>query len=212
VTKNDIEVVPYNPKWPELFAAEAKRIKQALGSNCIDIHHIGSTSVPGLSAKPIIDILPVVKDILEVDQATEAMELLGYEAKGEFGMASRRFFRKGQDIRTYHIHVFEEGDPEVGRHLKFRDWMRSHEDDARSYEKLKLELAAQFPNDRLKYALGKDAFIASMDAKDGYDGWRLVQALTDREWAAVNALRQKYIFKSRADPYTWTFKHKDHVH
>jgi len=196
-----IEVVPYNPKWPQLFEVEAALIKKALGDNCIAIHHIGSTSVPGLSAKPIIDILPVVKDILEVDPRTKLMEDLGYLAKGENGMAFRRFFQKGADIKTHNVHVYEEGDPEINRYIKFRDWMRSHPDDRDAYAKLKVELAAKFPHDILSYCNGKDAFVASIDNKDGYDGWRMVQALTHREWAAVSSLQQKV-------PNT----EKDHIH
>lgn len=210
--KRKIEVVTYNPEWPEMFELEAELIKQVLGSNCVTIHHIGSTSVPGLSAKPIIDILPVVKNILEVDKAAKAMEDLGYEVKGEFGIAFRRFFQKGKNIRTHNVHVYEEGDPEINRYLKFRDWMRSHEDEAQAYANLKIELAAKFPEDILQYCNGKDAFVAKIDIKDGFDGWRMVQALTDREWATVRDLRQKYFFKSNEDPYTWTFKHKDHIH
>lgn len=210
--KKNIEVVTYNPEWPEMFESEAAVIKQALGSNCITIHHIGSTSVPGLSAKPIIDMLPVVRDIQEVDTATKAMESLGYEAKGEFGIAFRRYFQKGKNIRTHNVHVYQESDPEISRYLKFRDWMRSHADDAENYAKLKTELAAKFPQDILSYCNGKDAFVASIDAKDGFDGWRIVQALTDREWSAVRNLRQRYFFKSKEDPYTWTFELKDHIH
>ncbi len=210
--ERNIEVVDYDPHWPEMFESEAKFIKQALGNNCIAIHHIGSTSVPGLKAKPIIDIVPVVRDIQEVDKATKAMESLGYEAKGEYGIAFRRFFQKNKNIRTHNVHVYQEGDPEISRYLKFRDWMRSHADDAESYAKLKEELAAKFPQDILQYCNGKDAFVANIDAKNGFDGWRMVQALTDREWAAVRNLRQKYFFKSNIDPYTWTFEHKDHIH
>lgn len=210
--KKDIEVVPYNLQWPEMFASEAELIKQALGNNCITIYHIGSTSVPGLSAKPIIDMLPVVRDIQEVDKATKAMESLGYEVKGEYGIAFRRYFQKNKNIRTHNVHAYQEGDPEISRYLKFRDWMRSHPDDAKSYAKLKEELAAKFPQDILHYCNGKDAFVASIDAKDGFDGWRIVQALTDREWSAVRNLRQQYFFKLKEDPYTWTFEHKDHIH
>jgi GrpB-like predicted nucleotidyltransferase (UPF0157 family)/GNAT superfamily N-acetyltransferase len=210
--KKNIEVVPYNPKWPQMFENEALLIKQALGDNCIAIHHIGSTSVPGLNAKPIIDVLPVVKDILEVDNATKAMERLGYEAKGEYGIAFRRYFQKGVNVRTHNVHVYEKGDTEINRYLKFRDWMRSHADDAQAYATLKLELASKFPNDILNYCSGKDAFVASIDAKDGFDGWRIVQALTNREWAAVRTLRQQYFFKLKPDPFTWTFEHKDHIH
>lgn len=211
---NIIEVVPYDPQWPKLFESEALLIQQALGDNCLAVHHIGSTSVPGLSAKPIIDILPVVKDILQVDTATKAMERLGYEAKGEYGIAFRRYFQKGSDVRTHNVHVFEEGDPEISRYLRFRDWMRIHNDDAQAYATLKIELALKFPQDILKYCFGKDAFVASIDAKDGFNGWRIVRALTDREWATVRALRQQYFFKliSSPDPFTWTFEHKDHIH
>jgi GrpB-like predicted nucleotidyltransferase (UPF0157 family)/dihydrofolate reductase len=206
-----IEVVPYDPQWLELFATEAELIKSALGDNCVAVHHIGSTSVPGLSAKPIIDMLPVVRDIQAVDQATKAMESLGYEVKGEYGIAFRRYFQKSKDVRTHNIHVYQENDPEISRYLKFRDWMRSHPADAKAYGKLKEELAVT-SQDMLQYCNGKDAFVASIDAKDGYDGWRMVQALTDREWSAVRNLRQLYFFKSKEDPYTWTFNHKDHVH
>lgn len=209
---SSIEVVPYNSNWPTMFEQESALIQQALGANCILIHHIGSTSVPGLPAKPIIDMLPVVKNILEVDKATKAMESLGYVVKGEYGIAFRRYFQKGRNSRTHNVHVYEEGDPEINRYLKFRDWMRSHEDEARAYGNLKVELAAKFPHDILQYCNGKDTFVASIDAKDGFDGWRMVKALTDREWATVRTLRQKYFFTSNVDPYTWTFEHKDHVH
>ncbi len=207
-----IEVVPYHDHWPTMFEQESTLIQHALGTNCLIIHHIGSTSVPGLSSKPIIDILPVVKNILEVDKAAQAMEDLEYEVKGEYGIAFRRYFQKNKNVRTHNVHVYEEGDPEIDRYLKFRDWIRSHEDDAQAYANLKIELAAKFPQDLLQYCNGKDAFVASIDAKDGFDGWRMVQALTDREWLTVRNLRQKYFFKSNEDPYTWTFKYKDHIH
>jgi GrpB-like predicted nucleotidyltransferase (UPF0157 family) len=207
-----VEVVPYNSSWPMMFKTEALLIKQALGKNCIAIHHIGSTSIPGLSAKPVIDILPIVKDIREVDSATKAMEGLGYEARGEYGIAFRRYFPKGGDLRTHNVHVYEEGDPEIDRYLKFRDWLRSHDEDAQAYAKLKLELAEKYPEDILQYCFGKDVFVANIDAKDGFDGWRIVKALTDREWKSVHNFRNKVFFKSNDDPFSWTFEHKNHVH
>lgn len=206
-----IEVVSYDPDWPRLFEIEASQIRQALGRNCIDIHHIGSTSVPGLSAKPIIDMLPVVKNILEVDPAAKAMENLGYAAKGEYGIAFRRFFQKGIPVRTHNVHIYEEGDPEIGRYIKFRDWMRFHADDAQAYAKLKLDLADKYPDDILSYCMGKDAFVAQIDAKDGFKGWRIVQALTEREWNAVLNLRQQF-FISSSDPFAPVSKEKEHIH
>lgn len=206
-----IQVVPYNEEWPQQFQQEARAIQQVLGNNCLTVHHIGSTAVPGLSAKPIIDLLPVVKNILQVDQVIEEMKSLGYEAKGEAGMAFRRFFQKGEKKRTHHVHVYEEGDPEVGRYLKFRNWMRSHPADALAYQRLKLDLAIKFPNDRLAYCFGKDAFVASIDEKDGFSGWRLVQALTDREWATAHHLREQF-FRLHQIPVRNPLRTKDHIH
>jgi GrpB-like predicted nucleotidyltransferase (UPF0157 family) len=162
-----IEVVPYNPDWPQMFEAEAELIKKALGDNCIAIHHIGSTAVPGLSAKPVIDILPVVKSLIEVDRSVKAMEQIGYEALGEYGIPLRRFFQKGGDFRTHHVHVFEKGNPAISRHLQFRDWLRTHPGDAKAYQELKFKLASKFPNDSESYVKGKEAFIQSIDAKIG---------------------------------------------
>ncbi|MFI4938719.1 MAG: GNAT family N-acetyltransferase [Candidatus Berkiellales bacterium] len=205
-----IEVVPYNPKWTEMFDTQAQLIKQALGKNCIAIHHIGSTAVPGLAAKPIIDIIPVVHDIVAVDTATKNMEKLGFVAKGEYGMLFRRYFQKEE----FNIHVFEDGNPVIERHLKFRDWMRTHPEDRDAYAKLKEDLALQYPNDILSYCFAKDAFVASIDAKTGFNGLHIVKALTPREWESVRNFRQKYFFDKVpiSDPYTWTFDHQDHLH
>jgi GrpB-like predicted nucleotidyltransferase (UPF0157 family)/GNAT superfamily N-acetyltransferase len=209
-----IKVVSYDSEWLCMFEREAKLIKIALGNNCIDIHHIGSTSVPGLKAKPIIDILPVVKDILPVDQTVLAMADLGYEAKGEYGIPFRRYFQKRSAHSRHNVHIFEQGNPEIDRHLKFRNWMRLHVSDRDAYGKLKAELALKFSHDIMNYCLGKDAFIADIDTKTGFDGLRIVQALTDCEWKAVRHLRQKYFFDRVPidDPYTWTFKNPQHVH
>ncbi len=211
---NAIEVVHYRNEWLDMFASEAQLIQQALGDNCLMVHHIGSTSVPGLAAKPIIDMIPVVKNILHVDQATAAMEQFGYIAKGEFGMLFRRYFQKRDDERAYNVHVYEEGNPEIGRHVKFRDWMIAHADDREAYGHLKKALAIKFPQDILSYCMGKDEFVADIDTKTGFDGLRVVQALTDREWQAVRQFRLAYFSDrvSAADPYTWTFKHAEHIH
>ena len=139
----DIEIVPYNLDWPELFKTESIKIQQALGDNCIEIHYIGSTSVPELAAKPIIDMIPVVRDIGAVNNL--AMEALGYEAKGEFGIPFRSYFTKGKDIRTHNIHIFEQGNLEIERHLKFRDWMRNNPVDKEAYANIKNSLAEKFP-------------------------------------------------------------------
>lgn len=211
----EVVVVPYNNNWPSLFAQEADNIKTALGSNCIAIHHIGSTAVPGLAAKPIIDILPVVEDIMLVDAANGNMEKLGYSCKGEFGMLFRRYFQKEQNgIRTYNVHVFEKDSPDIERHILFRNWMRDNAVDRQAYAELKQNLAKQYSNDIFQYVMGKDSFVSAIDAKTGFNGLRIVKALTDQQWQHVHELRQKFIFDSISitDPYTWTFTHTDHVH
>ncbi len=205
-----IEVAPYDPNWPNIFAAEAAKIKQALGNNCIAIHHVDSTSVPGLAAKPIIDIVPVVRDIIALDQNISVMEALGYEAKGEYGILFRRYFQK----KGFNVHIFEQTSAEIDGHLLFRDWMRDHADDREHYAKLKQDLALRYPNDIYQYVFGKDAFVKTIHSKTGFNGLRVVKALTLREWAAAKHFRDTYFFSPHGidDPYTWTFDHCEHAH
>lgn len=208
--KKIIEIVPYDPNWPHIFEAEAIEIKKALGNNCLDIHHIGSTSVPGLAAKPVIDMVSVVHNIMTLDDATGAMEILGYEAKGEYGMIFRRYFQK----KGFNIHVFEQTSSEIDGHLLFRDWMREHAADRESYATLKQDLALRYPNDIYQYVFGKDAFVKNIHSKTGFNGLRVVKSLTPREWAAAKHFRDTYFFGPHGieDPYTWTFNHEEHAH
>ena len=151
-----VVVLPYSDEWPLKFREAAKELQGVFESEVITIHHIGSTSVIGLPAKPIIDIMPVVKDIARVDSFNDAMRELGYEAKGENGIAGRRYFQKGGNDRTHHVHVYEEKSPEIGRHLAFRDYLRAHPDMAKKYGELKEELAKRFPRDIAAYISGKE--------------------------------------------------------
>ena len=123
-------------------------IREILTDNCIAIYHIGSTSVPGLAAKPIIDIMVAVRSLETVDRTAEAFSKTGYEYLGEFGIAGRRYLRKGGDERTHQIHIFQMDDwNNIGRHLAFRNYMRIHEKERTEYAKLKIELARKFPYD-----------------------------------------------------------------
>lgn len=207
---NAIQVIPYDPNWSSIFEFEANDIKKALGDNCVEIYHIGSTSVPGLAAKPIIDMLPVVHDILTVDDAINAMERLGYEAKGEYGMLFRRYFQK----QGFNIHIFEENSSEISGHLLFRDWIRTNEIDRVHYAALKQDLALRYPNDMHQYVFGKDAFIKNVLSRAGFDGLRVVKALTPQEWASAKEIRNTYFFHPHGieDPYTWTFNNEAHAH
>lgn len=209
-----IDVVPYDLQWNNLFEREAALIRDVLGENCLEIHHIGSTSVPGLPAKPIIDMIPVVKDIRAVDACAESMIALGYQVIGECGIPFRRLFNKDGYPHTANVHIFEAGNPEVERHLRFRDYLRTHDAARDAYGALKLQLAQTYREDRNAYTMAKGDFIQDIDAKAGFTGLRLVQALTDEEWAAAKRYRQQYFFDpiSLEDPYTWTFTAKGHYH
>jgi GrpB-like predicted nucleotidyltransferase (UPF0157 family) len=162
-----VEVVPHNPKWRDAFAEEKQHILQAFGDNVVAIHHIGSTAIPSIYAKPIIDLLVEVKAIAKIDRCNLSMVALGYETMGEFGIPSRRFFRKNNaaGVRTHHVHAFEVSNPELEKHLAFRDYMIAHQEDAQQYSELKRELARKYPHDIDSYMDGKDEFIQQMNAK-----------------------------------------------
>lgn len=161
-----IEVVDYRPEWAAMFKEEAKKIKKILGKNCAGIYHIGSTSVKNMPAKPIIDIMPVVKDLSLVDAHNKEFEALGYECRGEFGIPGRRFYAKGGDNRTHHIHIFELGnEKDTLRHIAVRDYLSSHPDTAAEYAALKKKLAEEFPYDNAGYCDGKEEYMKSLEEK-----------------------------------------------
>ncbi|MCC2646500.1 MAG: hypothetical protein K0R02_565 [Rickettsiaceae bacterium] len=190
----EVEVVPYNPAWVEIFSQEASKLKAALGNNCLEIHHIGSTSVPNLSAKPIIDMVPVVKDILAVDQISHKLEALGYTPRGELGMAFRRFFIKKKEAISYNLHIWEQDNPEVDKHLIFRNYLIKHPNEAKNYEQLKLKLALKYPNNRKLYTASKDDLIRELLNKAGFNGLTIVQALLPFHFEAYHRIRKAEIF------------------
>ena len=168
-----ITVLNYDPEWPLKYERERKAIAEILDGNSIAIYHIGSTSVPGLAAKPIIDMMAVVRSLEKVDDVRGKFSELGYEYLGEFGIAGRRYFRKGGDERTHQIHIFQADDwNNIGRHLAFRDYMRKHEKERAEYAKIKTALAQRFPYDIDGYCDGKDAFVREMEKRAllEYDG------------------------------------------
>ncbi len=192
VNSKSVEVVPHNPQWHELFKTEAEKIKQALGDNCVDVLHIGSTSIPGLAAKPIIDLIPVVKDITVVDEIS--LMDMGYRPRGELGMMFRRFFQKIGPYEKFHVHMWEEGHAEIDKHLLFRQHLINHPGDLKAYETLKMKLAATFKDDRTTYTLSKDSFVKGILDKTGFEGKLIVQALTPAEWEAYHRIRKEQIF------------------
>lgn len=159
-----VQVVDYCEQWPAEYEKEAAQIKRILSGELVAIHHIGSTAVKGLAAKPVIDIMPVVRNIAMVDGRQAAFEALGYECMGEFGIPGRRYFRKGGEHRTHQIHIFESSNQkDIVRHLAVRDYLRAHPEQTRAYGELKRSLAQKYPEDIESYCDGKDAFVKQME-------------------------------------------------
>ncbi len=158
-----IEVIPSQKIWLKQFEQEKSLLEKIFTKQIIAIHHIGSTAIKNIKAKPVIDILLVVKKIQIIDNYNQVMTKNGYECLGENGLLGRRFFSKGGDNRSHHLHVFQDGNPEILRHLLFRDFMNSHVEAAEAYSQLKIELANKFPEDAESYSAGKDEFIKNID-------------------------------------------------
>jgi GrpB-like predicted nucleotidyltransferase (UPF0157 family) len=156
-----IVIAEYSDEWPRRFEAERARIIGALGDTARRVEHIGSTSVPGLAAKPIIDILVVVRDPNDERDFRAALEAAGYELRViEDG---HRMFRTNP--RDVHIHIWGDGDPEIDDYLIFRDWLRESPDDRARYEVLKRELATRDWDDMNDYANAKGPLVAEIKAR-----------------------------------------------
>jgi len=158
-----IEVVPYDENWKRLYSVEEKILRTVFGKNLLKIHHVGSTAIPGLSAKPIIDILIEVNSLTEADSKNSEMSKIGYSALGEYGIKGRRFFRKGDKIRTHHIHLFQENDENLLRHIAFRDYLLSNQKRLKEYEELKIGLAIKYPYSIDEYCDGKNSLILEIE-------------------------------------------------
>jgi GrpB-like predicted nucleotidyltransferase (UPF0157 family) len=161
VGADPVVLVPYSEAWPALFVEERLRIERALGSWVKRIEHVGSTAVPGVAAKPILDIMVGVRSLREAEYCIRPLEQLGYEYRGEAGVSGRLFFRKGNP-RTHHLHVTEIGSEFWERHLLFRDYLRAHSKTAREYAQLKHHLADRFRGDRAGYTEAKTGFISEI--------------------------------------------------
>lgn len=167
-----VTVVAYRPEWPAAYHKEEQALRRILGEALVEIHHIGSTAVPGLAAKPIIDILPVVTKLSAVDERNQAFIALGYEPMGEFGLPGRRYFRKGNPLRSHQVHIFEQANQAaIIRHIALRDYLRAHPRTARRYGELKRRLAIRFPDDIAGYCQAKDGFVKQLE-QTALSWWR----------------------------------------
>lgn len=162
MSQTPIRIVEWTPEWEEAYESETRRIRDAVGQHVAAVEHIGSTSVPGLGAKPIVDMMAGVETLAEAEQCIEPLENRGYEYCPEFEteMPNRRYFRKTASGRhTHHLHVVERGGEFWERHLLFRDYLREHDEVVRRYDELKRELAESHPRDIAAYTDAKTAFI-----------------------------------------------------
>jgi GrpB-like predicted nucleotidyltransferase (UPF0157 family) len=176
------EVTPYDPNWPLMFEEESASVEATIGENAVEIEHVGSTSVPGLSAKPIIDMLLAVESFLPLAEYERLLGPLGYhyQSLGPETDSEWLFFWKGVP-RTHHLHIVEFATWQYHRHIIFRDYLRSHPDVAQRYEDVKRELAEAFKSDRPAYTRGKTAFIKSI----------IAYALEEMENPTLSALKEE---------------------
>ena len=159
-----IEIQDYRPEWPQLFEMEQQTLLNTIPLSDINIHHIGSTAVPDLAAKPIIDILLEVPEVEALDQYNSLFVALGYECKGENGIAGRRYFQKGGDNRSHQIHAFNRGSLGIRRHLAFRDYLIAHPQIAQQYAQMKRTAAQSCDHDISRYCQLKHDFVVHHEA------------------------------------------------
>jgi GrpB-like predicted nucleotidyltransferase (UPF0157 family) len=167
-----IEIVSYNPTWPKRFAAQAASLREALGSVAQRIDHVGSTSVPGLAAKPVIDVQISVLSFEPLDAFRLPLERLGYVYRADNPDRAKRYFRETPGQRRTHLHVRRTGSFDEQLNLLFRDYLRTHAEEVAAYAARKRQLAARFHEDRAAYTDAKGPFI-----------WRVLRRAD--EWAQL---------------------------
>jgi len=155
-----IVLAPYDPEWPRMAASRAESLR-VLGPVLLRVHHIGSTSVPGLAAKPVIDLMPLVTDLAALDRQRPRVEALGYDWRGEYGIPERRYCSLTDEngVRLVQLHFFTADSPQVIRHVAFRDYLRAYPDVATAYEEEKHRARDLHPDDVHAYTDEKDAWI-----------------------------------------------------
>jgi len=159
-----IEIEDYDERWPEIFELEKRKILQVLGNLILDIQHIGSTAVPGMTAKPIIDILVAVEDMSSGIECDRKLIGMGYRYVPYDEDSERLFFQKGMP-RTHHVHIVRYGSPTYLKHIAFRDYIEQHKEVREEYDQLKRDLASNFRNDRRAYVEGKTSLSRGSQRK-----------------------------------------------
>ena len=153
-----VKLIPYNSNWERLFEDEKSSLQEVIGAYVLDIQHVGSTSIPGMIAKPIIDIAIAVQSFEDATVCIKPIEQLGYEYRGEFGIPRRHYFTKG-DPRTHHIHMNEISSRDWLDQITYRNYLIQHPGVAKEYAELKVKLAQSYPTNRQLYTESKAPFI-----------------------------------------------------
>lgn len=163
-----VELKPHDPQWIDAALAESQVLALALGATLRAVHHVGSTSIPGIRAKPVLDIMPVVGDLQTLDHFRASIEELGYQWWGEFGLLGRRYCTKTYPAtgrRLVQLHCYAEGSPEITRHLAFRDYLRQAPAIAAAYEQEKIRCQRLHPDDSHAYSECKADWITTVEAE-----------------------------------------------
>lgn len=157
--RGTVKLVPHNPEWDELFRAEKAKLLEVMCDIVIDIQHVGSTAIPTILAKPIIDIAVLVKSLQEAEKYIEKIQALGYQKKQE-NRSERMFFTKGpEENRILYLHIGDVNTDYIKDMIVFRDCLIQNPDEAKRYAELKAELAKKFANNREPYTAAKERFV-----------------------------------------------------
>lgn len=161
-----VTLEPHNADWARMASEESARIAEAAGDIFLRVEHIGSTAIPGIAAKPTIDLMPIVWDLSELETRRERIEALGYLWRGEFGIVGRRYCVLERDgRRLFHVHFYAGNNRNVALQLAFRDYLRAHHDEALAYEAIKREAAEANPGDSMAYNDHKSDWIRACNER-----------------------------------------------
>lgn len=163
-----VELLPHDLRWTENATAEAEALAEAIGPCLLTVHHVGSTAIPGIRAKPILDLMPVVVSLSKLEKRQHHIEALGYKWWGELGLPGRRYCTKDNPatgLRLIQLHCYVDGSAEITRHLAFRDYLRDRPEIAAAYDREKVRCQSLHPNDSHAYGDCKETWIKKIEAE-----------------------------------------------